>query len=141
MILLAAGLALILLTGAAAVIGMIGDYHSEGMDPLDRKMILPTYFLFFFPILLEQASLLRSVYKSVKWAPKGAARVCWILSAALAACGLIFQGLILTGVVSQRIFPEGPRAASSRFAEMQIIVGWTAGAVSFILGSVKRPKG
>ena len=110
-------------------------------DPIDRAIVGPVYLFMMFPLILEESSLLRSVYKLVKYKPEGAVKVCYIVSAAVVASALTFQSLCYTNVITPTaFFPEGPVAATSRFTVLQLTVEWSAIIVSFILGSFKSTE-
>ena len=134
---LSIGFTLILITCIIVVIYLIHDIKTEAFDPLDKKLIAPVYVFFVFPIILEELSLLRSVYKLINFRPKTSAKICYIISVGIIFVALIFQLLVFSGIITKDIFPEGPKAASSRFHEMLLLIEWTVFLVSFALGSVK----
>lgn len=70
---LSIGFTLILITCIIVVIFLIHDIKTEAFDPLDKKLIAPVYVFFVFPIILEELSLLRSVYKLINFRPKTSA--------------------------------------------------------------------
>lgn len=135
---LSIGFTLILVTCITIVIFLIHDIKTESFDSLDKRLIAPVYFFFVFPIILEELSLLRSVYKLVNYNPRTSARICYVISAILVFLSMFFQLLVFTNVITKNIFPEGPRAASSRLYEMLLLTEWPVILVSFALGSAKK---
>ena len=135
---LSIGFTLILVTCITIVIFLIHDIKTESFDSLDKRLIAPVYFFLVFPIILEELSLLRSVYKLVNYNPRTSARICYVISAILVFLSMFFQLLVFTNVITKNIFPEGPRAASSRLYEMLLLTEWPVILVSFALGSAKK---
>ena len=136
-LILSIGFALILVTCIIIATFLIRDINNIASDPLDKSLIAPIYFFFVFPIILEELSLLRCVYKLINYNPKTTAKICYIISAIIAFVALIFQLLVFTKVITKDIFPEGPKAASSRLYELLLLTEWPVLFVSFALGSAK----
>lgn len=134
---LSIGFTLILVTCITIIVFLIHDIKTESFDSLDKRLIAPVYFFFVFPIILEELSLLRSVYKLINFRPKTSAKICYIISVFVVFVALIFQLLVFTKIITKDIFPEGPKAASSRFHEMLLLTEWPVLLVSFALGSAK----
>ena len=128
---LSIGFALIALTCIILVVFLIRDISNESIDPLDKKLIAPIYCFFVFPIILEELSLLRSVYKILNFNPKTSAKICYIISVVIASAALVFQLLVYTKVITY-----GP-AAQSYFIVMLLLIEWSAVFASFALGSIK----
>ena len=135
---LSIGFTLIAVTCITIVIFLIQDFRNA--SPLDKRLMVPIYFFLVFPIILEELSLLRSVYKLIIFNPRTSAKICYIISVVIVFAALIFQLLAFTNVITKDILPDGPQAASSRFVVMLILTGWSAVLVSFALGSVKSGK-
>ena len=131
------GATIILITCIIIVIFLIRDIKTEEVDPLDKRLIAPVYFFFIFPIILEELSLLRSVYKLINFSPRILAKICYIISVVIVFMALIFQLLVFTKIITDDILPEGPTAASSRFLGLLLLTEWPVLFVSFALGSVK----
>ncbi len=129
------GFAVILVTCIIIAIFLIRDINNTEYDPLDKSLITPVYIFLVFPIILLELSLLRSVYKLISSRPKPSTKFCYIISIVIVCAALFFQLLVCTNIITENIFPEGPKAASSRFIEMHLLIEWTALIVSFILGS------
>ena len=72
---LSIGFTLVLVTCITIVVFLIQDIRNESFDPLDKKLIAPIYFFFVFPIILEELSLLRSVYKLINLSPRPSAKL------------------------------------------------------------------
>ena len=137
---LSIGFTLVLVTCITIVVFLIQDIRNESFDPLDKKLIAPIYFFFVFPIILEELSLLRSVYKLINLSPRPSAKICYFISALIVFVALIFQLLVFTKIITKDIFPEGPKAASSRLNELLLLTEWPVLLISFALGSVKSSK-
>ncbi|MBQ9543758.1 MAG: hypothetical protein IJV00_01370 [Clostridia bacterium] len=135
-IVLSIGTGVIVLTLAAAAAGFISDLNSKLYDQIDRKLIVPVYIFMVLPVVLEEISLLRCVYKLVFKDPGRAGKICCAAAAGITVCALAFQLLYFTRVITKDIFPEGPRAASSRLIETVLLSEWPVVIISFILGSV-----
>lgn len=133
---LSIGFALIALTCIILVVFLILDIIREPIDPLGKKLIFPLYFFFAFPIILEELSLLRSVYKILNFNPNTLAKICYIISVVIASSALVFQLLVYTKVITHDIFPDGP-TAQAYLSEMLLLIEWSAVLVSFALGSIK----
>lgn len=101
------------------------------------KLIIPIYCFLVFPVVLEELLLLRNINHFINPAGKCFVKPTLIISTILIMCSLIFQVLYFTGVIDQRIFPDGPRAASSLMIEMVLLTEWPVIVVSFILGSIR----
>ncbi len=134
---LSIGFTLIVATCIAIVIFLIHDIRNASFDTLDKKIIAPIYFFFVFPIILEELSLLRSVYKLINYSSRTLAKICWIISGVIVFAALIFQLLVFTKVITKDIFPEGSIAASSRLNELLLLTEWPVLIASFALGSAK----
>ncbi len=134
-IMLSIGITLIVITFIASIILLIYNYIYE-KDPINIKLIFPTWFFLIFPIVLEELSLLRSVYKLVNYNSRTIPRVCYIISAILVFLSLVFQILVFTNIITESIFPEGPPAASSRLIELLLLTEWPVIIISFLLGSL-----
>ena len=139
-VVLTVGIAMIVLTFVVLIICFIRDSNSAS-DNID-KTITNVFYVFgvFLPVLLEELTLMRSVYKLVSVKPEGIVKICYIISATLVCCALAFQILAFTRVITKDILPEGPIAASSRFVALILLKEWPVIIVSFILGSVRKNK-
>ncbi len=134
---LSIGFTLILVTCIVIVIFLIQDIRNESFDPLDKRLIAPVYLFFVLPIIPEEVSLLRSVYKLINSGPETSAKISYIVSAIIVFAALVFQLSVFTKTITKDIFPDGPQAASSRFHELLLLTEWPVLFVSFALGSVK----
>lgn len=133
---LSVGFTVILLTCIVITIFLVRDIRTEPVAPLDKRLLAPIYFFFVFPIILEELSLLRSVYKLINFNSKTAAKISYIISAIIVLAALIFQALVFSGIITKDIFQDGPKAASSRLYELLLLTEWPVILVSFALGSV-----
>lgn len=139
-LILSIGFAIIALTCITFIILLIRDFGNEEIDPIGQKIIIPIYFFFAFPIILQELSLLRSVYKLIAFNPRRSAKICYVISAVIISVALIFGLLVFTKVITYHILPERPSAESSRFAGLLLLTEWSAVIVSFALGSVSCDK-
>ncbi len=88
------------------------------------------------PSLLVELSCIRSIYRILKYEPKGLVRICWLLSAVLSFSALVFQMLIYTGVVD---LLEGRTSValldnSLALTELPVVI------VSFLLCSIHKKQ-
>lgn len=135
---LSIGFTIILITFIAIVIVFV--YAFKSASDLDKKIVGPVVFFLYFPLVWEELSLLRSVYKFMFFSPNIPTKICYIFSALMVLAALIFQVLAFHGVITQDIMPEGYTAASSRFVELILLTEWGTLLVSFVLGSIKIGK-
>lgn len=133
---LSIGFTVILVTFIVIVVFLLRDILTGSPDTLDKKLIIPSYLFFVFPIILEELSLLRSVYKLIIFNPKTATKISYIISAFIILVALIFQTLVFSGIITKDIFQDGPKAASSRLYELLLLTEWPVILVSFALGSI-----
>ncbi|MBO4452847.1 MAG: hypothetical protein J5793_02825 [Clostridia bacterium] len=134
------GVTLTAVTFIATVVRTIYGIKNEASDPIDKRLIVLAYLFLIFPIVLEELSLFRSVYKLLFFHPRKSAKVCYIISSVLVVAALIFQALVLTEVITKDIYPDGPVAASSRFIVLLLLTEWSAIIASFVLGSIRKQK-
>ena len=138
------GYTLISLTCIAIVISFVYEIKTTPVNASFYKN--PTmettviYFFFALPVIWEELLLLRSVYKLTCFSSRISAKICYIISIAVLCVALVFQLLVCTGVITDDIMPNGPTAASSRFAGLILLTEWPVVFLSFILGSVKSGK-
>ena len=138
------GYTLILVTCIAIVISFVYEIKTTPVNasfyksPIKEATVI--YFFFALPVIWEELLLLRSVYKLICFSPKTLAKICYIISAVIVFAALIFQLLAFAGVITDDIMPNGPTAASSRFAGLILLTEWPVVFLSFILGSVKSGK-
>ena len=138
------GYTLILVTCISIVISFIYEIKTTHVNDSFYKN--PTmeftliYFFFVLPIVLEELSLFRSVYKLICFSPKTLAKICYIISVVIVFAALIFQLLVFAGVITKDIIPEGPRDEGSVLVVLVFWIQWSAIFLSFILGSVKSGK-
>ena len=137
------GAAIIILTFFAILISFIIDINNDNQNihRFDKETLALNYCLFVFPVLPEEISLLRSVYKLLFYQPGRIAKICYIASICLIVVYSVFQILVFTNVIKANdLFSDdspGLGAASSRFAILLLLTEWAAIIVSFILGSVR----
>ena len=136
-IVLSIGFALILITCIVHVVLFIHENTIEPVGFFDKRINVPFYFIFVFPIIPEEFLLLISVYQLICYSPKIPAKICHIISIVVLCVALVFQLLVFTGVITDDIMPNGPTAASSRFAGLILLTEWPVIFLSIILESVK----
>ena len=130
-LILSIGFAIIALTCITIIAFLIRELGNEEIDPIDKEIIIPIYFFFAFSIILQELSLLRSVYKLIAFNPRRSAKICYVISAVIISVALIFELLVFTKVITYHTMPERPS-----FAGLLLLTEWSAIIVSFALGSV-----
>ena len=130
-LILSIGFAIIALTCITIIAFLIRDLGNEEIDPIDKEMIILVCFFWGLPIILQELSLLRSVYKLIAFNPRRSAKICYVISAVIISVALIFELLVFTKVITYHILPERPS-----LAELLLLTEWSAVIVSFALGSV-----
>ena len=139
-IVLSIGFALILITCIVHIVLFIHENTIEPVGFFDKRINVLFYFIFVFPIILEEFLLLFSVYQLICYSPKIPAKICYIISVVIVFAALIFQLLVFAGVITKDIIPEGPGDKGSRLLVLLLWTEWPVVFVSFILGSVKSGK-
>ena len=131
-LILSIGFAIIALTCITIIAFLIRDLGNEEIDPIDKEMIILVCFFWGLPIILQELSLLRSVYKLIAFNPRRSAKICYVISAVIISVALIFELLVFTKVITYHTMPA--------FAELLLLTEWSAVIVSFALGSVSCDK-
>lgn len=137
------GYTLILITCIVIVISFVYEIKTTHVSFYKNPTMEAAvdYFFFVFPIIPEELSLFRSVYRLICFSPKTLAKICYIISAVIAFAALVFQLLVFTGVITPNILPEGPGDDGSRLMTLLLLLTeWPVVFLSFILGSVKSGK-
>lgn len=127
-LILSIGFAIIALTCITIIAFLIRELGNEEIDPIDKEMIILVCFFWGLPIILQELSLLRSVYKLIAFNPRRSAKICYVISAVIISVALIFELLVFTKVITYHTRPS--------FAELLLLTEWSAVIVSFALGSV-----
>lgn len=81
------------------------------------------------PSLLVELSCIRSVYRILKYEPKGIIRICWLVSAVLSFFAFVFQILVHTGVL-----------AYMEYETPLILSEFPVAIVSFLLCSIRKKQ-
>ena len=136
-IVLSIGFALILITCIVHVVLFIHENTIEPVGFFDKRINVPFYFIFVFPIIPEEFLLLISVYQLICYSPKIPAKICHIISIVVLCVALVFQLLVFTGVITPNILPEGPGDKGSRLVVLLLWTEWPVIFLSIILESVK----
>lgn len=90
------------------------------------------YVLFRMPALLLELSVIRSVYRILKYRPRGAAGICLLIAATLSFSAFVFQALLFAGVLD---FTKD--SGSIKLQEtVLLLTGLPVVIISFVLGSV-----
>lgn len=131
-LILSIGFAIIALTCITIIAFLIRELGNEEIDPIDKEMIILVCFFWGLPIILQELSLLRSVYKLIAFNPRRSAKICYVISAVIISVALIFELLVFTKVITYHTMPA--------FAELLLLTEWSAVIVSFALGSVSCDK-
>ena len=136
-IVLSIGFALILITCIVHVVLFIHENTIEPVGFFDKRINVPFYFIFVFPIIPEEFLLLISVYQLICYSPKIPAKICHIISIVVLCVALVFQLLVFIGVITPNILPEGPGDKGSRLVVLLLWTEWPVIFLSIILESVK----
>ena len=132
-----------LIVFACSVIVVLGCFiESYNQIKTDPDTLTGDFFLVLLfgiamvaPILALELSCIRSAYKILKHAPKGAIKMCYMISAILAFLTFVFQWLILFGVIR---FDHVEYEFISR--DILLFVGWPVFILSFVLGSICKKQ-
>ena len=90
------------------------------------------YVLFGIPALLLELCGIRSVYRILKYQPRGAVKICLLIAAILSFSAFVFQALMFAGVLD---FTQD--SGSLKLQEtVLLLTGWPVVIVSFVLGSM-----
>lgn len=132
-------LAIFALSAIAALIPIVETYcqlrQSNSDDHLGELMefiALCAYVCLIVPALGSELSFIRSVYKILKHKPKGAVRICCLISAILSFSVLVLLCLIYVGLINF----YGNNASMNSF----ILAEWLILIVSLVLGSIREKK-
>ena len=128
-------LAFFVLSVILIISGIISSYnHIKTRDPYDPYIanqdfayVLAVVQLLILPILLVELSFIRSVYKIIKHRPRGWVKVCYIISSLLTFLAVVFQWLLLLGLIN---FEQDIELRILEFTEWPVII------VTFLLGSI-----
>ena len=101
------GFAIFIFSIIAFILGIISSYFKIKADFPDDNAKIKAEFVFtlFFapwiicPFLASELSCIRSIYKILKYNPKGVVKICYIVSSVLAFISIIFQCLVSAGVL------------------------------------------
>ena len=140
------GLALFVAYLAVYLVGFGSLYQAElpTVSPGDRKLFgfanliddMFAYVVLVGPSLLVELSCIRSIYRILKYEPKGLVRICWLLSAVLSFSAFVFQILVFTGVVD---LLEG-RTNVALLGYSLLLTGIPVAIVSFLLCSSHKKQ-
>lgn len=136
-IVLSIGFALILITCIVHVVLFIHENTIEPVGFFDKRINVPFYFIFVFPMIPEEFLLLISVYQLICYSSKIPAKICHIISIVVLCVALVFQLLVFIGVITPNILPEGPGDKGSRLVVLLLWTEWPVIFLSIILESVK----
>ena len=90
------------------------------------------YVLFGIPALLLELCGIRSVYRILKYQPRGAVKICLLIAAILSFSAFVFQALMFAGVLD---FTQD--SGSLKLQEtVLLLTGLPVVLVSFVLGSI-----
>ena len=85
-----------------------------------------------FPFLGSELSCIRSIYKILKYKPKGCVKICYVISSLLAFLAVVFYYIASFGLIS--FVEEG---GYNYTATVLLYTEWPIFVLSFILGSIK----
>lgn len=108
--------------------GIQTDFADNVRRANDMTVSLATVTVFFIvPILFVGLSCIRSVYKILRYAPKGIAKPCYHFSAAWSLLAFAFLLLWFAGWIDFQAGIQEP---------VLFLAGWPTFAASFLLGSI-----
>lgn len=128
-------LAFFVITLVGTIIAMQIDYYQTqsyfANDPQMARDLtnfsVAVAIVFIFPIFAIELSCIRSVYKFLRYEPKGIVKVCYLISAIISFLAFTFQFLVFVGVVD---FKTGIKET------VLFLTEWPVFIISFILGSI-----
>ena len=136
------GLALFIASLAFYLVGMgllVREAQTETLPPsypsdieqYRQEAVYATfvYIVLVGPSLLVELSCIRSVYRILKYEPKGIIRICWLVSAVLSFFAFVFQILVHTGVL-----------AYMEYETPLILSEFPVAIVSFLLCSIRKKQ-
>ena len=130
------GFSLVAVTAALFAIVMVRDVNGSSLSrSIGYEPAVLFGLIIMLPVLLEELSLLRSVYKLCFFGHGRSAKICYVVSAVLACVVLLFEALLHTGVITKVFFPDGLQAANGWFVDVVIAVEWLGFLGSYGLGS------
>ena len=103
---------------------------------MDFSFLMVWYIGLVGPSLLVELSCIRSIYRILKYEPKGIVRICWLLSAVLSFSAFVFQILVFTGVVD---LLEG-RTNVALLGYSLLLTGIPVAIVSFLLCRIRKKQ-
>ncbi len=96
---------------------------------MDFSFLMVWYIGLVGPSLLVELSCIRSIYRILKYEPKGIIRICWLVSAVLSFFAFVFQILVHTGVL-----------AYMEYETPLILSEFPVAIVSFLLCSIRKKQ-
>lgn len=143
------GLALFIASLAFYLVGMgllVREAQTETLPPsypsdieqYRQEAVYATfvYIVLVGPSLLVELSCIRSVYRILKYEPKGIIRICWLFSAVLSFSALVFQILVFRGVVD---LTSGRTTVSLKVNSL-LLTEIPVAIVSFLLCSIHKKQ-
>ena len=139
------GFSLVLLTFIATVAAIKYYDLFENTDPLERALYVPSWLLYCFPMILQELSLVRSIYNLFNANRSVFAKICCIVSSIISVCALVFEALAIAGVITDQIvlqiFPKIKAVSFTPLGKLRLLIHWGALVVSIVLGSVGKWAG
>lgn len=143
------GLALFIASLAFYLVGMgllVREAQTETLPPsypsdieqYRQEAVYATfvYIVLVGPSLLVELSCIRSVYRILKYEPKGIIRICWLFSAVLSFSAFVFQILVFRGVVD---LTSGRTTVSLKVNSL-LLTEIPVAIVSFLLCSIRKKQ-
>lgn len=143
------GLALFIASLAFYLVGMgllVREAQTETLPPsypsdieqYRQEAVFATfvYIVLVGPSLLVELSCIRSVYRILKYEPKGIIRICWLFSAVLSFSAFVFQILVFRGVVD---LTSGRTTVSLKVNSL-LLTEIPVAIVSFLLCSIHKKQ-
>ena len=103
---------------------------------MDFSFLMVWYIGLVGPSLLVELSCIRSIYRILKYEPKGIIRICWLISAVLSFFAFVFQILVFRGVVD---LTSGRTTVSLKVNSL-LLTEIPVAIVSFLLCSIHKKQ-
>lgn len=93
----------------------------------DFVIELFAYIIFGIPALLVEPSCIRSVYRILKYKPRGISNICYLISAIISFSAFAYMSMLLLGII--------PLSIKAQEITL-VLLGFPVFIVSFALGSI-----
>ena len=115
---------------------LITDSPDDTISAYMEGLAVIIYIFIMVPVLAIELSCIRSVYKILKYEPKGIVKICYWISAILSFSAFVFYCLCLVGVIRLQNMENG----QDYTADVILFTEWLVFIISFVLGSVHKKQ-